>query len=129
MNTATLEFIGIDVAKATLEIGVRTTGETWSCPNQPAGFATLLPRLRALQPQLIVTEATGGYELPLVAALYDAGLPVVVVNPRQARDFAKSTGRLAKTDTIDALLLAHFAEAVKPALRELPDQDTRELAA
>jgi transposase len=122
-------FIGIDVARATLEVASRPAGEHWQVPNDPAGIAALLPRLRALQPTLIVLEATAGWELPVVAAIASAGLPVVAVNPRQVRDFAKAIGKLAKTDAIDARVLAHFADAVRPAVRALPDAATRALGA
>src|SRR5262249_43344339 len=97
--------------------------------NDPDGIAALVARLARLQPALIVLEATGGYEMPLAAALQVAGLPVAVVNPRQARDFAKATGRLAKTDTIDATMLAHFAEAIRPAPRPVADPRVRHLEA
>jgi len=128
MTVTTGEFIGIDVSKETLEIGRHTIGETWACQNEVSAFASLVQRLRALNPVRIVAEATGGYETAVVAVLYEAGLPVVVVNPRQVREFAKATGRLAKTDPIDALVLAHFAEAIKPVVRPQPDQDTKELS-
>jgi transposase len=120
-------FIGIDVARASLDIAVRPTGEQWQGANDPAGIVALVPRLRALKPTLIVLEATGGLELPLLAALGSAGLPIVAVNPRQVRDFAKATGKLAKTDAIDARVLAHFADAVRPAVRPLPDAATQAL--
>jgi transposase len=120
-------FIGIDVARDRLEIASRPAGEHWQVTNDPAGIATLVPRVRALRPTLIVLEATGGLELPVLAALGSVGLPVVAVNPRQVRDFAKATGKLAKTDAIDAQVLAHFAEAVRPAVRPLPDAATRAL--
>jgi len=122
-------FIGIDVARDSLEIAVRSTGEQWQVGNDAAGTATLLPRLHALRPTLIVLEATGGFELPVLAALGSAGLPVVAVNPRQVRDFAKAIGKLAKTDAIDARVLAHFAEAVRPPVRPLPDAATQALGA
>jgi Transposase len=122
-------FIGIDVARDSLEVASRPAGEHWQVPNDPVGIAALLPRLRALQPTLIVLEATGGLELPVVAAIGSAGLPVVAVNPRQVRDFAKAIGKLAKTDAIDARVLAHFADAVRPAVRALPDAATRALGA
>jgi transposase len=115
-------FIGIDVAKATLDFAVLPGEETWSTSNDEAGIAQLLPRLAALQPTLVVLEATGGFEHALVAALVQAGLPVVVVNPRQVRDFGRALGRLAKTDAIDALTLALFAERVRPQPRPLPDE-------
>jgi transposase len=122
-------FIGIDVARNSLEIAVRPTGEQWQVANDTPGMAGLVPRLRALRPTLIVLEATGGLELPLLATLGSAGLPVVAVNPRHVRDFAKATGKLAKTDAIDARVLAHFADAVRPAVRPLPDAATQALSA
>ena len=122
-------FVGIDVAKAQLDIALRPTGERWALTNDDAGIAVLVPRLQAIAPQLIVLEATGGYQRAVVAALAAAGLPVAVVNPRQARDFAKATGQLAKTDALDARALAHFAEAVRPMPRPLPDAQADELRA
>jgi transposase len=122
-------FVGIDVAKAHLDIALRPTAEGWRVANDDPGITPLVARLRDLQPVLIVLEATGGLEVPVTAALSAAGLPVVVVNPRQARDFAKATGRLAKTDALDAHGLAHFAEAVRPAQRPLPDAQTQALSA
>jgi transposase len=110
-------FVGIDVSKATLDVAIRPTGAAFQVANDPDGVAGLVDRLRPLAPALVVLEATGGYEAPAVAALQVAGLPVAAVNPRQARDFAKATGRLAKTDRIDARALAHFAEAVRPEPR------------
>jgi transposase len=121
--------VGIDVAKATLDIAVRPTAETWSAPNDATGIDALVTRLEALAPTLIVLEATGGYQGPLVAALAAAALPVVVVNPRHIRAFAQAVGILAKTDRLDAGVIAHFAEAVKPAPRALPDAQTQELRA
>lgn len=121
--------VGIDVAKAELVIAVRPSGERWSVANDERGVGTLVERLRALTPQLIVLEATGGYELLAVAALAAAALPVVVVNPRQVRDFARATGQLAKTDRIDADLLALFADRVRPAVRPLADAEAQELEA
>lgn len=115
-------FIGIDVSKATLDVASLPDAETWTVTNDDAGLSELLPRVVALAPSLIVLEATGGFESAAVAALAKLGLPVVVVNPRQVRDFAKSMGRLAKTDAIDALTLALFGERVRPALRPLPDE-------
>ena len=121
--------IGIDVAKAELVIAARPTGERWTVANDEAGVQALVGRLRQDAPTLIVLEATGGYELLCVAALAVAGLPVVVVNPRQVRDFAKATGQLAKTDRIDADILALFAERVRPAVRPLPEAEAQELDA
>ena len=123
------EFVGIDVARESLEIATRPTGERWHVGNDPDGISALVARLRALKPVLIVLEATGGLEVPLLAGLGSVGLPVVAVNPRQVRDFAKAVGKLAKTDALDAQVLAHFAEAVRPAVRPLPDAATRELSA
>jgi transposase len=122
-------FVGIDVAKAQLDIALRPTGTRWAVTNDDAGIASLIPRLQELAPQLIVLEATGSYQRAVVAALAAAGLPVAVVNPRQARDFAKATGQLAKTDALDARALAHFAEAVRPMPRPLPDAQANELRA
>ncbi len=127
--TETPVFIGIDVAKAALVVAVRPTGEQWTTPNDPAAWPALVTRLQALAPQAIVCEASGGYEVPVAGALGAAGLPLAVVNPRQVRDFAKATGRLAKTDRLDAALLAHFADAVRPAIRPLPEAATQLFAA
>lgn len=121
-------FIGIDVSKASLDVAIRPTGESLRFDNDTSGIKKLITRLKSLKPALIVMEATGGMELPAAAAIQVAGLPLAVVNPRQARDFAKSTGKLAKTDALDAHALAHFAEAVRPEARPLPDEQTRELA-
>jgi transposase len=121
--------VGIDVAKAQLDIAVRPTGDRWTVTNDAAGTATLVAQLQAMPPTLIVLEATGGSQRAMVAALAAVGLPVVVVNPRQVRDVAKATGQLAKTDTLDARALAHFADAVRPAPRPLPDAQMEELRA
>ena len=122
-------FVGIDVAKAQLDMAVRPSGERWAVPNDADGVVTLVDRLQALHPALSVLEATGGLERAATAALATAGLPVVVVNPRQARDFARATGQLAKTDALDARALAHFADVIRPTPRPLPDAQTRELRA
>ncbi len=122
-------FVGIDVAKAALDVAVSPTAARWTIPYTERELAGLVPRLTTLQPALVVLEATGGLEGPLVGALATAGLPVVVVNPRQVRDFAKATGTLAKTDALDAAVLAHFAAAVRPTPRPLPDAATQALAA
>jgi transposase len=120
--------VGIDVAKAELVVAV---GEAtlWTVENTDAGMPVLVERLTTLAPALIVLEATGGYERLSVAALATAALPVVVVNPRQVRDFAKATGQLAKTDRIDARVLVRFGERIQPVVRPLPDIATQELAA
>lgn len=122
-------FVGIDVAQADLEIALRPSAEGWTVANDELGIAALVARLQAVQPALIVLEATGGLEVAVTSALAATGLPVVVVNPRQARDFAKATGQLAKTDALDARALAHFAEAVRPTPRPLPDAQTQALSA
>src|SRR5687768_8166360 len=111
-------FVGIDVSKATLDIVMRPSGSRESIPNQEAQIGELVRRLSTLRVTLLVVEATGGVERRIVRALAAAELPVIVVNPRQVRDFAKATGRLAKTDKIDAEILAHFGEAVRPRSEE-----------
>lgn len=120
--------VGIDVSKAQLDVALRPTGR-FSAANTEAGIAEVLTRLQAVLPTLVVMEATGGLEIPLTEALAAAGMPVVVVNPRQIRDFAKATGQLAKTDALDAQVLAQFAEVMRPQPRPLLDAETRALAA
>ena len=120
-------FVGIDVSKAQLDVAVRPTGKRWTLPYDETGIEGLIPQIVDLEPALVLLEATGGLELPLVAALAAAALPVVVVNPRQVRDFAKATGTLAQTDTLDAGVLAHFADAVRPEVRPLQDAATQVL--
>jgi len=115
-------YIGIDVSKAMLDIATLPDGESWTVTNDDQGLAELLPRLVALAPTLVVLEATGGFELLAALTLAKAGLPVAVVNPRQVRDFARALGRLAKTDALDAGLLATFGERVRPEPRPLPDE-------
>jgi transposase len=121
-------FVGIDVSKDRLDIAA-SNGERWSCANREGDFTELLERLRGWPVELIVLEASGGYEGAVVGSLAGAQLPVVVINPRQARDFAKACGRLAKTDQIDASTLALFAERIRPEVRPLKDEQTRELEA
>lgn len=121
-------FVGIDVSKDQLDIAA-SNGERWSCANREGDFLELIERLRGWPVKLIVMEASGGYEGAVAASLSGAGLPVVVINARQARDFAKAVGRLAKTDRIDAAVLALFAERVRPEVRALKDEHTRELEA
>ncbi len=121
-------FIGIDVSKARLDVHVRPTGEAFVVARDDEGLTVLVTRLGGLQPTLIVLEATGGLQLRAAALLAAAGLPVAVVNPRQVRDFARATGRLAKTDALDAEAIAWFAEAVQPEPRPLPDAETERLA-
>lgn len=122
-------FIGVDVSKGRLDVGMRPSGKGWAVHHDAEGIADLVGRLRELQPVLVVVEATGGYEMALVAELGAAQVPVVVVNPRQVRDFARSTGRLAKTDRLDAQVLAHFGEAVRPQPRPLAEPAAQEMAA
>jgi transposase len=120
--------IGIDVSKAELVIAVHPVGETWTSATTPPALDRLVTRLRGHQPQLIVMEATAGYELPVAAACAAAQLPVAIVNPRQVRAFAQAIGRTAKTDAIDAAVLALFGARVHPAPRPLPDPQTQALA-
>jgi len=122
-------FVGIDVSKAQLDIAICGEADTLSVSNDPAGIQQLLEFLQPRTPALIVLEATGGFENPAVAGLAAAGLPVVVANPRQVRDFAKATGQLAKTDRIDAQILALFAARVQPPIRPLPDEAAQALDA
>lgn len=121
-------YVGIDVCKAHLDVAVRPEGQ-FTVPNDEAGWAQILAHLQAESARLVVLEATGGFEVGLAGMLAAAGVPVVVVNPRQVRDFAKATGRLAKTDALDAQTLAHFAEVMRPEVRRLPDEQTQMLAA
>lgn len=125
---SSLVFVGIDVSQARLDIAVRP-GTSFSLTHDESAIAALVQQLCALSPTLIVLEATGGMEIPLTSALATAGLPVVVINPRQVRDFAKASGHLAKTDALDAQVLAQFAEVMRPQPRPLPDAETRALAA
>lgn len=127
--TTARTYVGIDVAKAKLDVASDPPGWTTTTPNTEAGIRRLVPQVQALAPERIVVEATGGYELPVVCALVEAGLPVTVVNPRQVRDFAKALGQLAKTDTLDAQVLALFAARVQPPVRPRPDAATTALAA
>lgn len=122
-------YIGIDVSKQLLEVAVHESDFRYRCPNTSSAFSELLAELIALRPALIVVEATGGLEKPLVAALHAAGLPVVVINPRQVRAFAKALGQLAKTDRLDAAVLAHFAAALKPPIRPLKSKEEQDLEA
>jgi transposase len=122
-------YVGIDVSKASLDLALGTTGELVRVANDQRGIATLRKRLLRLTVARIILEASGGLETALVAELGAAGLPVVVVNPRQVRDFARATGQLAKTDALDARILALFGERLRPELRRLPTVQERELKA
>ena len=121
-------FVGIDVSKKTLEVGILPEGDVFKIENRQEQWDQLAVRLKDLSPNLIVMEATGAYQGPVTAVLALAGLPVVVVNPRQVRDFAKATGKLAKTDKIDSLIIAAFARAVRPPLRSLKSEQEQDLA-
>lgn len=122
-------FVGIDVSKARLDVAVSPTEKRWSVAQSPEDHAALARRIKEIEPALVVLEATGGLEMPIAAELAALGLQVAIVNPRQARDFAKAAGKLAKTDAIDALMLARFAQAMRPAARPLPDPQAQELKA
>lgn len=122
-------FVGIDISTKTLDVAFHPAGDVFSLEYTALGIDTLTQRLRELKPQLVVLEATGGLETALAVALVEAQIPVAVVNPRQVRDFARATGKLAKTDALDARVIAHFAAAVRPPVRPLPDEAARELHA
>jgi transposase len=129
MTPSSTRFVGIDVAKADFVVACRPDHGSWSAMNDAHGIAATVARLQELVPALIVLESTGGYEFALAEALTAAQLPVVVVNPRQVRDFGKATGQLAKTDRLDARLLALFAERVQPAPRPRPTPARHRMAA
>jgi transposase len=120
-------FVGIDVAKDRLDVHVRPEGESFTVARDGEGLTVLVDRLRAISPTLVVLEATGGFEVTVAAALAAARLPLAVVNPRQIRDFARATGKLAKTDALDAMAIARFAEAIRPEPRPLPDEQAQAL--
>jgi transposase len=115
-------YVGIDVSKTKLDVAIGKEGEYWQVNNDPVGIHKTLERLQALQPRLIVIESTGGLETALITELYAAGLPFALVHPGRVRDFARSIGLLAKTDKLDAHLLAQFGEAIKPPLSRLPGE-------
>lgn len=121
-------YIGIDVSKDTLDTFVSTTGQLAQFSNTSLGIRHLTQHIKSLNPALIVLEATGGFERLVAAELFAAGLPVVIANPRHVRNFAKAIGLVAKTDALDARAIAKFAEAVKPAVRDIPDEHTHKLA-
>ena len=122
-------FVGIDVSKDRLDVAVRPAGEVWQVSYDSRGISDLVERLGEHSPYLVVLEATGGLELTLTGELAAVGLPVAVVNPRHVRDFARAAGKLAKTDALDAQVLAHFAEAMQPEPRPLPDASAQEFRA
>jgi len=127
MTNTALSFVGIDISKDKFDYFIRPSGDAGSLSYAPSDVAKFLARLSSLQVALVVMEATGGYEKQLAAQLSVAGLLVAIVNPRQVRDFAKSAGQLAKNDALDASITAHFAEAIRPKVRPLPDADTQAL--
>jgi len=130
MNTqSSASYVGIDVSKSQLDVAVGQTGIDWQAGNDAVGIGKTVERLQALQPTLIVIESTGGLEQPLMAELCAAGLPFALVHPGRVRDFARSTGQLAKTDKLDARVLARFGEAVQPAPTQLPGEDVQTLNA
>jgi len=120
-------FVGIDVAKDRLDVHLRPCGEAFAVARDGEGLVQLVDRLGALAPRLVVMEATGGYETIVASAVAAAQLPLAVVNPRQIRDFARATGKLAKTDAIDAAAIAHFAEAIRPPARPIADAEAQAL--
>lgn len=128
MSEMTVEkFVGIDVSKGTLDLSIDPVGETLHIVHDEAGISEVVKRLVLLTPTLVVMEATGGLEMRLACELAAKNLPVAIINPRQVRDFAKATGQLAKTDLVDAAILAAFARAIRPAVRPIKDADTRDL--
>jgi len=129
VNNKVQVVVGIDVSKAMLDVAVSPSGEVLQFANDPNGIDELGKRLKSLAADLVVMEATGGYETAVATALVGSGLRVAVVNPRQIRDFAKATGRLAKSDRIDAQVIAAFGQAIEPEIVRLPDEDARELEA
>ena len=129
MKKALEIFVGVDVSKAWLDVAVHETAEVSRVSNEDGGIASLVKRLKKLKPTLIVLEPTGGFEMLVVAELSHAGLPVVVVNAKRVRDFARATGQNAKTDKLDAKVLAHFADAIRPALRNLKSDEEEQLTA
>lgn len=126
-NTIMEKFVGIDVSKATLDVCIKPAGQTLHVTYDEAGIRQIVECLKEANPTLIVIEATGGLEVRVATELASKGFPVAVINPRQARDFAKATGQLAKTDQVDAAVLAAFAQVIRPQVRPLKDADTRAL--
>jgi transposase len=123
----TQPFVGIDVSSKRLDVDALPASQRFSEPNTEDGIASLVLRLQALNPQIVLLEATGGYEIPVAYALYEAGLPVVIMNPKAVRHFAKALGKLAKTDKLDAQILARYAQMVQPPVRPLKDREQLEL--
>lgn len=127
MTESIKQWVGVDVSKAYLDVYVHPQGKQWRCSNNAAGIAEIVQALAAFQVALVVLEATGGMEQAISQALCDAGIALVVSNPRRVRDFARALGKLAKTDRIDAMVLARYAQAVQPEVRALASEATREL--
>ena len=121
------QWVGIDVCQKSLDVYIRPSSKLFQVTNDEVGIGKLVQTLKNIQPELIVLEATGDMEIDVTIRLTQAGLAVAVINPRQARDFAKATGQLAKTDTIDAKVLAHFADAIRPEVRQISDESSRQL--
>lgn len=121
------QWVGIDVCQKYLDVYIRPSDKLFQVTNDEVGINKLVQTLKNIKPELIVLEATGGMEINAAVKLTTAGLAVAVINPRQARDFAKATGQLAKTDAIDAKVLAHFADAIRPEVREISDESSRQL--
>ena len=121
-------YVGIDISKDSLDVAVHKSDKQWKFSNDPVGIARLCKMLTKLEPALVVFEATGGYEMPLYLSLDKAGLPSAQVNPRQVRDFARSTGKLAKTDFLDARVIAHFGYAIQPVPHPVPDTQELKIA-
>lgn len=122
-------YAGIDVAKASMDVAVHSSGQCWSFPNNDKGITQAVSQLQKLAPTIVIMEATGGMEIPMATALAVARVPIALVNPRQVRDFAKATGKLAKTDALDAKVIAHFAAAIQPKPQSLPEEHAQKLRA
>lgn len=122
-------YAGIDVAKASMDVAVHSSGQCWSFPNNDKGITQAVSQLQKLAPTIVIMEATGGMEIPMATALAVARVPIALVNPRQVRDFAKATGKLAKTDALDAKVIAHFAAAIQPKPQSLPEEHAQKLSA
>ena len=129
MNEEISKYVGIDVSKDILDVAHGQDGEYWQASNTGTGIQATVERLKAMQPAMVVVESTGGLETALIGELSAAGVPFALVQPKRVRDFAKSIGLLAKTDKLDARLLARFGEAVQPLLSQLPGEDEQELNA
>jgi transposase len=121
-------YLGIDISKNNLDVAIHSSNEQWRFPNDSVGITSLCKKLSQFEPDLVVFEATGGYEMPLYLGLDSAGLPATPINPRQIRKFAKRTGKLAKTDSLDAKMIAHFAYAIRPTPHPVPQTHDLKIA-